>query len=140
MNTKAIGFLLRSERISQGITGEELGARIGIGKAQISKIENGNITTIKPLSKAAEALGVKLELNLKQEKILDKKIAGYIIACINMFAKTYRITVREATNYLTRYKGVDFLIKHYEAEHLLSLDETVQDLAVVCHNNNGGIL
>ena len=46
----------------------------------------------------------------------------------------------EASNYLNRYKGLDFLTEHYEAEHLLSLDDCVQDLARVCYNNGGGLL
>ena len=28
---------------------------------------------------------------------------------------------------------------HYEAEHLLSLDDAIQDLTQVCLNNGGGI-
>ena len=43
MNTKIdnIGVLIRSERTRRGMTQEELGERVGVGKAQISKIESG---------------------------------------------------------------------------------------------------
>ena len=34
------------------------------------------------------------------------------------YARTHGMTVREAGNYLNRYKGLDFLAEHYEAEHL----------------------
>jgi len=50
------------------------------------------------------------------------------------------MTIREASNYLNRYKGLEFLTEHYEAEHLLSLDDCVQDLVRVCQNNGGGVL
>ena len=63
----------------------------------------------------------------------------YIVAVINEFAKTYHISVREANNYLIRFNGIDFLTEHYEAEHLLSLDDAIQDLTQVCLNNGGGI-
>ena len=49
------------------------------------------------------------------------------------------MNVKAAVNYLNRFKGVDFLINHYDAQHLLSIDDTVQDLAIVCENNRGGI-
>ncbi|MDD4405510.1 MAG: DUF3791 domain-containing protein [Parabacteroides sp.] len=71
---------------------------------------------------------------------IDKRVIGYIIAVISEFAKANNMTIREASNYLNRYKGLEFLTEHYEAEHLLSLDDCVQDLVRVCQNNGGGVL
>lgn len=34
-----IGLMIRNERLRKGLTQEELGERVGVGKAQISKIE-----------------------------------------------------------------------------------------------------
>ena len=45
-----IGLMIRNERLRKGLTQEELGKRIGVGKAQISKIESGKGLTIKTLS------------------------------------------------------------------------------------------
>ena len=42
-----IGLMIRNERLRKGLTQEELGKRIGVGKAQISKIESGKGLTIK---------------------------------------------------------------------------------------------
>lgn len=36
-----IGLMIRNERLRKGLTQEELGERVGVGKAQISKIERG---------------------------------------------------------------------------------------------------
>ena len=33
-----IGLMIRNERLRKGLTQEELGKRIGVGKAQISKL------------------------------------------------------------------------------------------------------
>ena len=41
-----IGLMIRNERIRKGLTQEELGKRVGVGKAQISKIESGKGLTI----------------------------------------------------------------------------------------------
>lgn len=70
---------------------------------------------------------------------IDRRVIGYIVANIGEFARTHGMTVREASNYLNRYKGLDFLAEHYEAEHLLSFSDSVQDLTRVCYNNGGGV-
>ncbi len=135
-----IGALIRDERIRRGLTQEELGTKVGVGKAQISKIESGKGLTIKTVTKVLDALDLSATVKLTNSQPIDKRIIGYVVACINIFAKTYNLNVREASNYLNRYKGLDFLTNHYEAEHLLSLEDSVQDLAQVCYNQGGGII
>jgi hypothetical protein len=91
------------------------------------------------IQKATEALDLALDINLVSTKPSDKRVVGYVIACINAFAKQFNMPVKAAVNYLNRFKGIDFLINHYDAQHLLSIDDTVQDLVLVCENNGGGI-
>ncbi len=134
-----IGALIRDERIRRGLTQEELGRKVGVGKAQISKIESGKGLTIKTVTKVLEALNLSAYIRLVSSRKVDKRIIGYVVAVISEFAKAYNMTIREASNYLNRYKGVDFLTEHYEAEHLLSMDDCVQDLALFCYNNGGGV-
>lgn len=134
-----IGLMIRNERLRKGLTQEELGKRIGVGKAQISKIESGKGLTIKTITKVLDALGMSASIILQNTQAIDKNVIVYIVAVINEFAKTYHISVREANNYLIRFNGIDFLTEHYEAEHLLSLDDAIQDLTQVCLNNGGGI-
>ena len=134
-----IGLMIRNERLRRGLTQEELGKRIGVGKAQISKIESGKGLTIKTITKVLDALGMYASVILQNTQAIDKNVIVYIVAVINEFAKTYHISVREANNYLIRFNGIDFLTEHYEAEHLLSLDDAIQDLTQVCLNNGGGI-
>ncbi len=135
-----IGALIRNERLRRGMTQEELGTKVGVGKAQISKIESGKRLTIKTVNKVLEALDLSATVRLIGAKSVDKRVIGYVVATINEFAGTYNLTVREASNYLNRYKGLDFLTEHYEAEHLLSFEDSVQDLARVCYNQGGGII
>ena len=80
--------------------------------------------------------------NIRFEKpvAINKNIINYIVANIGEFADTHNLTVREASNYLNRYKGIEFLTEHYEAEHQLSLYDSTQDLTRICNNNGGGIL
>ncbi len=139
MDINSIGKLIKSERVRRGMTQEELGEKIGVGKAQICKIENGSAMNIKTISKAVDGLDMSVEVNLTQERILSTKIAGFMVACINDFALKYDLSIKEASNYLKRYNGLAFLIQHYDVQHLLSVEDSVQDLAIVCYNNGGGL-
>lgn len=135
-----MGTVIRTERIRRGMTQAELGARVGVGKAQISKIESGKGLTINTVSKVFEAMGVLATTKISTSEPADRKMIGYVVAAIHQFAKTYHLSVREASNYLIRYKGVAFLYEHYEAEHLMSIDDCVEDLAMVCYKQGGGIV
>ena len=135
-----IGKLIRKERNNLGLTQEELGQKVGVGKAQISKIENGQGSRISTLKKVLDTLNLTatVELNAAATGI-NKKLIEHVVANISEFAKKYDLTIREASNYLNLHKGLSFLEQHYDAEHLLSIDDSVEDLARVCYNNGGGL-
>lgn len=53
-----IGEAIKAERLKQHLTQEELGAKIGVKKSQISKLESGKcIITLPTMSKIFKALG-----------------------------------------------------------------------------------
>lgn len=70
---------------------------------------------------------------------VNSNILRYIIACVHEFAQKHVLTPKEAFNYLDRFKGLAFIIEYYETEHLLSLDDAIDDLTHVCYNNGGRI-
>ena len=63
----------------------------------------------------------------------------YINLCIVEFARKFGISAKIAFNYLKMHKGLEFLDNNYEAEHLLPLNDTIHDLAVLCKRNGGTI-
>ena len=63
----------------------------------------------------------------------------YYVLCVSAFAMRKNIPNKDAFNYLYMYKGIDFLIDCYDAEHTLSLNDAVEDLTLVCKNNGGTI-
>lgn len=69
----------------------------------------------------------------------EKNIINYIVICINEFAKSCKITSKEAYMYLKEYKGIKFLKENYEAEHTVGIDDAIDDLKQVCINNGGNI-
>ena len=64
---------------------------------------------------------------------------NWTVACVNEFAKRNAMSAKAAFQYLYVFGGIQFLKDHYDAEHLLSLDDAVDDLNQVCHNNGGTI-
>lgn len=69
----------------------------------------------------------------------DKDIIDYVMTAIIEFAKRHGLTIREASNYLNRFKGISFLTEFYDVEHTLSFNDCVDDLTVICQNNGGEI-
>lgn len=61
----------------------------------------------------------------------------YTNACIRAFGRRFSISTKEAYLYLRRYQGIAFLIEFYDVEHLLSIEDTVDDLIICCRNNGG---
>jgi len=61
----------------------------------------------------------------------------YINMCIVEFGKKFGMTAQLSYQYLKKYKGLSFLEKCYEAEHLLSLEEALSDLKIYCKRNGG---
>ncbi len=87
-----IGLMIRNERLRKGLTQEELGERVGVGKAQISKIERGKGLTIKTVTKVLDALGMSASVVLKGEQEIDKNVIAYIVAAISEFAEIHHLS------------------------------------------------
>ena len=62
----------------------------------------------------------------------DHNTIGYVVALISEFAAKYGILPRQAYAYLKRFKGLDYLYKHYNVLHTFSLEDTVQSVSDVC--------
>ena len=135
-----IGLMIRNERLRKGLTQEELGERVGVGKAQISKIESGKGLTIKTVTRVLDALGMSASVVLKNEQKIDKNVIAYIVSAISEFAKSHHISVHEASNYLIRFKGIDFIDRHYDYVHTQSFTSMVDDIAEYCRRQGGELV
>jgi len=59
--TEQVGQLIRETRKAKGLTQQELGEKLGVGKTTINKYENGSHNiTIETLNRIMEALGEKI--------------------------------------------------------------------------------
>ena len=52
-----IGQAVREQRKKQNLTQKQLGEKVGVGEAQISKIENGHASTLALINRVFRALG-----------------------------------------------------------------------------------
>lgn len=112
---------------------------IGVQKAMVSKVENGFSVNFNTINRIAEALEVEPMVELKSIKKPDKEIIDYVMTAIIEFSRRYGLTIKEASNYLNRFKGIDFLTEYYDVEHTLSFKDCVDDLTVICLNNGGEV-
>lgn len=67
----------------------------------------------------------------------EKNKLDFTIALIAEFATTYKLKQKQAFNYLNRFKGMQFLHKHYDVLHTQSFEDVIENLAIVCRNNGG---
>lgn len=68
---------------------------------------------------------------------MSKYKIPFLTTCIRAFGQRFSLTRQAAFQYLHEYKGLAFLIEFYDVEHLQSMDETIDDLLVVCQQNGG---
>lgn len=64
----------------------------------------------------------------------------YIIIFVQEFASHHSLTMRQAYNYLRRFRGIDFLNCHYSVAHTQSFRNMVEDITVYCHRQGGMLI
>jgi len=68
-----LGKMIKTARLEQNLTQEELGKLVGVQKAQISKLErSANSATIDTVIKVFKALKAEINFNVKIEDIFVK--------------------------------------------------------------------
>ena len=72
VNAYHIGEAIRNERLKQNLTQEQLGERMGVKKAQISRLERGLSVSVPTLGRVFKALGIT-------SGTLDLGMAGKVV-------------------------------------------------------------
>lgn len=70
---------------------------------------------------------------------INDKLEWTIIFVLE-FGKRFGLTVKQAFNYLNRYKGIDFVDQHYDYVHTQSFSSMVDDIAEYCHRKGGALV
>ena len=140
-NINLLGSTIQSVRKNKGITQEELGRRVGLGKSSISKIEKG-LTHISAEDAAIlmEAMGEKLLFSatgIDESPKTKEQRTKFITTAILWFAEEYNLSFAKAYQFLLLYKGIDFLESSFRYEQTLPRETVLQDLILICTNNGG---
>lgn len=64
-----------------------------------------------------------------------RNMIDYMVVCVNDYADRHGLSLSDSFDYLLRNKGLSFIEDCYEAEHTLSLDDTLEDLEAICKRN-----
>ncbi|MBQ7931401.1 MAG: DUF3791 domain-containing protein [Clostridia bacterium] len=65
--------------------------------------------------------------------------ARYMVMCVNEFAARKKMDRRSSFRYLYNNKGIQYLMEHYDIEHTLPINDTIDALTIVCMQNGGTI-
>lgn len=70
---------------------------------------------------------------------MSKYEIPFLTAAVRAFSQRFEMTLQAAFKYLHEHKGLAFLIEFYDVEHLQSMDETIDDLLIICKKNGGSL-
>lgn len=76
---------------------------------------------------------IMMEYNIKEK-------LEWTVIFILEFGRKYGLTMKQAFNYLSRYKGIDFIDRHYGYVHTQSFSSMVDDIAEYCHRHGGALI
>ncbi len=74
----------------------------------------------------------------KEYDIKDK--LEWTVIFISEFGRKYGLNMKQAFNYLSRFKGIDFIDRHYGYVHTQSFASMVNDIAAYCHRHGGALV
>lgn len=140
-DSSILGSTIQAVRKSKGVTQEELGRKVGLGKSSVSKIEKG-LTHIsaEDASILLEAMGEKLVLSatgIDESPVTKEQKARFITTGVSWFAEENRLSFAKAYQFLLLYKGIDFLESSFRYEQTLPRAVVLKDLTRICANNGG---
>jgi len=64
----------------------------------------------------------------------------YMVVCVNEFADRFRMKYKDAFNYLRKYNAIRFLNENYEIEHILSIEDAIDDIIIIAKNSGGNLI
>ena len=67
----------------------------------------------------------------------NKDKLDWTMVFIYEFGKRFGLTVKQSFNYLSRFKGIDFIDKHYGYAHTQSFESMIDDIAMLCRRLGG---
>lgn len=75
----------------------------------------------------------------KQQKNMytNREKIEWTLIFVYEFGRRYGLTTKQAFNYLKRYKGIDFVDRHYDYVHTQSFESMINDISEYCRLKGG---
>ena len=87
--------------------------------------------------------GVSLQHELKTTTMMGysnhDKLEWTLILALE-FGRRFGLTLKQSFNYLSHFKGIDFIDRHYDYCHTQSFQSMVNDIAEYCHRKGGALV
>lgn len=77
---------------------------------------------------------------IKKDMYSNADKIEWTLIFVSEFGRKFGLTLKQAFNYLTRYKGIDFIDRHYDYVHTQSFQSMVRDISEYCHQKGGGLI
>lgn len=68
---------------------------------------------------------------------LTHNMIEYVNCWSVLLPNRFSLTLAQSYAYLRRFRGIDFLIGCYAAEHTLPIEDAVEDIMLLCQKNGG---
>ncbi|MCQ2135173.1 MAG: DUF3791 domain-containing protein [Bacteroidales bacterium] len=133
------GAAIREYRSRHGYTQSQLGDAVGLGKAQISRIEGRDNLTVGTVSRLLGAMGAKAYIQIEEPKEDIDAFVTEAVEVIAAFAGIHNLTLNRAYSYLETFGGLAFLREFFAIEQSYTLDETVEHLSLICRQKGGAL-
>ena len=81
----------------------------------------------------------KCKIQNKQQKNMytNREKIEWTLIFVYEFGRRYGLTTKQAFNYLKRYKGIDFVDRHYDYVHTQSFESMINDISEYCRLKGG---
>lgn len=138
---KDIGSTITAYRKSKSLTQTDLGAIMGLKKAQVCKIEKGENLTIATVSRVFSAMDIDVTV-ATEPQISENELTEVLddtVMTIFEFADKYGLTPSQAFRYMNAYGGVEHMLLFYDSNKNESVLHTIEDLRSLCRRNGGKI-
>ena len=70
-------------------------------------------------------------------KDMSKYEIKFITSAVQVFARRFAITRQASFRYLQQHKALAFLVEFYDVLHLQSMDDTIDEMLIICRQNGG---
>lgn len=139
VESNVLGSHIRKARKALGLSQQELGRKVGLGKSSISKIESGKTNiSFEDASILMEAMGSKLSVTMElegQNQKMQSDILHFSRTCVKWFSEYKEMSVTEAYNLMMKKKALLFLRDNYKYESTMPKNIIIEDInRIVCRD------